>query len=243
MHNVSLLIENGQASLVTDALIASLATHDRYAKLPTSSLTTLVLAGTSRPLQPGDTVLSEGLSSSSVYIVLRGRFKMTRSLTNGRTALLALYNPGDPFGISALGGRASDATVTALESSVCLDISCHKLLAGMSANTQLLGDLFSVFTEHAAECRNCLVEGAFSRVEPRLARLLLKLGDSVGRARGNSTFIPVPLSRQDLADMAGTTIETSIRIMSRWGKSAVVSTRADGFLLQDRKALAAICAD
>ncbi len=235
------MTETSTSTFVTNSLIEALAADDRYARLPAPSLITLVVAGTPRSLRPGEAILEEGQPSQSVFIVVRGRLKMTRALTNGRSALLALFSPGDPVGISVLGGRASEATVTALESSVCLDVPCRKLLAAMSADPQLLGDLLSVFTEQVAECRNCLVEGTFSRVEPRLAQLFLKLGDSVGQARGTGEFIPVPLSRLDLADMAGTTIETAIRIMSRWGKSGIVDTRRDGFLLEDRSALAAIC--
>lgn len=237
------MTETSTEPFVTNALIEALADHGRYARLPHTNLVTLVMAGTPRWLQAGEAILEEGQPSPSVFILVHGRLKMVRSLANGRSVLLALFGPGDPIGISVLGGRSSDATVIALESSVCLDIPCRKLLAAMSADSQLLGDLLAVFTEHAAECRNCLIEATFSRVEPRLARLFLKLGDSVGQACGSSVFIPIPLSRLDLADMTGTTIETSIRIMSRWGKAGIVDTRDDGFLVQDQAALAAICGD
>ena len=49
--------------------------------------------------------------------------------------------------------------------------------------------------------------------------------------------MPFPLSRQELADMTGTTIETCIRIMSRWGKDDVLATERDGFLLVNRRIL------
>jgi CRP/FNR family transcriptional regulator len=52
--------------------------------------------------------------------------------------------------------------------------------------------------------------------------------------------IPVALSRQDLADLTGTTIETCIRIMSRWGKEDVLRTEKDGFVLIDRPSLKAL---
>ena len=243
VRGAMIVTESSPEPSVTDALIEMLAAHDRYGRLPHPSLATLVMAGTPRSLRPEETILEEGQASPSVFILVRGRLKMTRLLANGRSVLLALFSPGDPIGISVLGGRTSDATVTALESSVCLDIPCRKLLAAMSADPQLLGDLLAVFTEHAAECRNCLIEGTFSRVEPRFARLFLKLGDSVGQPRGGDVFVPVQLSRQDLADMAGTTIETSIRIMSRWSKAGVVTTRDDGFLLRDRATLMVLCGD
>ena len=62
----------------------------------------------------------------------------------------------------------------------------------------------------------------------------------MGQPRPNGTFIPLVLSRQEIADMIGTTIETSIRIMSRWGRDDVVRTEKDGFLVVDRPALETI---
>jgi CRP/FNR family transcriptional regulator, nitrogen oxide reductase regulator len=58
----------------------------------------------------------------------------------------------------------------------------------------------------------------------------------------HSILIPLVLSRQEFADMIGTTIETSIRIMSRWGKDGVVRTDKDGFSIVDRAALEAVAA-
>jgi CRP/FNR family transcriptional regulator len=54
---------------------------------------------------------------------------------------------------------------------------------------------------------------------------------------GTQTVIPMPLSRQELADLTGTTIETAIRIMSRWGKEGLVRTEKEGFTVLDRPAL------
>ena len=59
----------------------------------------------------------------------------------------------------------------------------------------------------------------------------------MGRQERGGTFVPLALSRQELADMTGTTIETAIRIMSRWGKDEIVRTEKDGFVLLDRRTL------
>jgi CRP/FNR family transcriptional regulator, nitrogen oxide reductase regulator len=55
-------------------------------------------------------------------------------------------------------------------------------------------------------------------------------------------FIPLALSRQELADLTGTTIETCIRIMSRWNKDDVVRTEKDGFVVLERGELEKIAA-
>ena len=72
---------------------------------------------------------------------------------------------------------------------------------------------------------------AGERVERRLAHILLKLADRTGRREPEGTLITIPLSRQDLADMAGTTLETAIRIMSRFNLSGMVKTLKGGYLL------------
>jgi CRP/FNR family transcriptional regulator len=82
-----------------------------------------------------------------------------------------------------------------------------------------------------------IAEVTGSRVETRLANVLMMLADRMGRTESRGLLIPLALSRQDLADLTGTTLETSIRIMSRWGKEGVVLTEKDGFVLTDRAAL------
>ncbi len=59
----------------------------------------------------------------------------------------------------------------------------------------------------------------------------------LGEAGEGGVRIPLALSRQELADLLGTTIETAIRIMSRWGKEGLVRTEKDGFTILDREAL------
>ena len=69
---------------------------------------------------------------------------------------------------------------------------------------------------------------------------LLRKADDIARREHGGLFIPLALSRQELADMTGTTVETAIRVMSRWAKQELVATRDDGFVLLDRGRLAEI---
>ena len=73
-----------------------------------------------------------------------------------------------------------------------------------------------------------------------VARFLLRKGEETGQDARGGLFIPLALSRQELADMMGTTIETAIRVMSRWGKTGLVATREDGFVVLDKERLADI---
>jgi CRP/FNR family transcriptional regulator len=97
--------------------------------------------------------------------------------------------------------------------------------------------LLSSLTIRLAELTRRLVELTGARVEARFARLFLKLADQIGKPDRGGTYVAMPLSRQELADLTGTTIETAIRIMSRWQKDEVVRTDKDGFVITDRASL------
>jgi CRP/FNR family transcriptional regulator len=99
------------------------------------------------------------------------------------------------------------------------------------------------FTTRLVELTNRLAELTGGRIDARFARLFMKLADQMGRSERGGTFIPLSLSRQELADMTGTTIETCIRIMSRWGKEEIVRTEKDGFVVLARTELDAIASE
>jgi CRP/FNR family transcriptional regulator len=74
-----------------------------------------------------------------------------------------------------------------------------------------------------------------------MAHILLKLADRVGRPDPAGTLITIPLSRQDLADMSGTTLETAIRTLSRFSQQGLIKTQRGGYLLiLDREKLSAM---
>jgi CRP/FNR family transcriptional regulator, nitrogen oxide reductase regulator len=81
-------------------------------------------------------------------------------------------------------------------------------------------------------------ELAAGGVEYRIAHLLLKLADRIGEeATADGITIPIVLSRQDIADLVGTTVETAIRVMSRWRKMGIVVNDKKGIIIRDRETL------
>jgi CRP-like cAMP-binding protein len=125
----------------------------------------------------------------------------------------------------------------ALEDTTCVIIPRPAFFRLLESNPSLVRGLLLGLTTRLVELTNRLAELTGGRLEPRFARLFLKLASETGRAERGGTFIPLALSRQELADMTGTTVETCIRIMSRWNKDAIVRTEKDGFVVLDRPGL------
>ena len=101
----------------------------------------------------------------------------------------------------------------------------------------LVRGLLGSLSLRLVELTTRLADMSGSRVEVRLARFFVKLGEQVGRPERGGLFIPLVLGRQELADFTGTTIETAIRIMSRWSRDGVLRTDRDGFVILDATSL------
>jgi CRP-like cAMP-binding protein len=194
-----------------------------------------------RRTRRGETVIAEGKRPEAFFVVVRGRLKMCRPTAAGRTLILSLAGPGDPVGVSgALSGEVSTASWEVVTDGELLEVRRDELYALLARRAELVAELLPWLTRQLMECRNCLVETSCSRVESRFAALFLDLAERAGRSVEEGSAIAVPLSRQELADLTGTTLETAIRVMTRWGRQGLVATRRDGFLLLDRARLEAL---
>jgi CRP/FNR family transcriptional regulator len=188
-----------------------------------------------------DIIFSEGDSAQSFYVVTAGRVKITKMAPGGHEVILEIFGVGDPLGaVAVYEGLPFPASATALEDTTCVLIPRQQFFALLERHPSLVRGLLLGLTTRLVEMTNRLAELTRTRVESRLARLFLKMGDQAGRTDARGFLIPTPLSRQELADLTGTTIETAIRIMSRWHKSGLVLTEKDGFVIADRKALEAL---
>lgn len=191
-----------------------------------------------RSYEKGALLFSEGDPGDQLYTVVSGRVKVFKTTARGTDVILEIFGPGDPVGaVAVYEGRPYPASAVALESTTCLLISRQSFLPMLETYPTMVRGLLTGLTHRLVELTNRLTELSGGHIDARLARFFLKLATDMGQQRPEGTFIPLALSRQELADMIGTTIETTIRIMSRWGKENLVLTEKDGFLVVDRDAL------
>ena len=193
-----------------------------------------------RHFDRGALIFNEGDPSDFFTIALNGRVKVFRATAAGKEVILGIFASGEPLGaVAVYEERPFPASAMAIEAVDCLVISRQDFFGLLDAHPSLARGLLLSLTHRLMELTKRLTELTGGRVETRFARLFLKLADEIGRrdeARGG-LFVPMVLSRQELADLTGTTIETAIRIMSRWNKEGVLLTDKAGFVLVDTEAL------
>ncbi|MGB2715832.1 MAG: Crp/Fnr family transcriptional regulator [Vicinamibacterales bacterium] len=191
-----------------------------------------------RSYSKGHTIFEEGEPSDAFYTIASGRVKIFKMLPSGKDLILEVFGTGDPLGaVAAYDGRPFPASAVAIEDTTCLVIPRPDFFKLLEQHPTLVRGLLLGLTHRLVELTNRLAELSGGTIERRFARLFLKLASEMGRQERGGTFVPLSLSRQELADMTGTTIETCIRIMSRWGKQNVVRTEKDGFVVLDRDTL------
>ena len=186
----------------------------------------------------GETIFSEGDPAQSFYVVTSGRVKIAKTTPSGHELILEIFGVGDPLGAVAVYEELPfPATATAIEDTTCVLIPRQQFFALLERYPSLVRGLLLGLTARLVEMTNRLADLTRTRVESRMARLFLKMA---GQGRTNDSrewFVPTALSRQELADLTGTTIETAIRVMSRWQKQNIVRTEKDGFVIADRHTL------
>jgi CRP-like cAMP-binding protein len=202
-------------------ILASLRPEDREALAPLCDM---------RGYEKGETIFREGDPGDRIHFVFIGRVKIVKA-GPGRDLILEILGRGEPVGaVAAFERRPFPATAVALEACGILSIPERRFFDLLEKRPEITRRLFAGLTMRLMNLNRHLAD-MLGSVEYRAARLFLTLAAKMGQKRDGAIFIPVALSRQELADLIGTTIETAIRVMSRWQKDGVVETEKNGFLL------------
>jgi CRP-like cAMP-binding protein len=191
-----------------------------------------------REYQRGDVVFHEGDPSDTFFIVLTGRVKVFKHGPDGHDIILEMFGPGGPLGaVATYESRPYPASAAPVEPSSCLLIPRDAFFGLLERHPSFVRGLLGSLSLRLVELTSRLAELTSGRIEARFARLFLKLADQLGKPNERGTYVPLALTRQELADLIGTTIETAIRTMSRWHKDEILLTEPDGFIVVDRPAL------
>jgi CRP/FNR family transcriptional regulator len=184
----------------------------------------------------GDYLWRTGSEPQALMVVRSGLVKLVRPAPHGRSAICGLFGAGSPLGELALikGIPFPTAAVAATSTVTVCGIARAEALDALGRDAALSLNLLCTLETRLALLHDKIDVLSAGSVEARLATLLLKLYEQFGDDYEDGTSrIPVPLSRQELADLVSTSFETAIRVVSRWERGGVVSTDSDGFTRHD----------
>lgn len=185
-----------------------------------------------------ETIFSEGESPEWFYIVVKGKVKVTKLSHEGKEIILEVISPYDIFGgVAVLRNFPYPANAVAMEDSEVLKISRKNLMRLVDRFPNLMYCIALQLGDRMKSSYDTLKNIALERVEARIAALLLKLANKVGVQTDKGVLIDMRLTKQDVADMVGTTVETSIRTFSKFKKQGLLTDSNGKIIIKDREGL------
>ncbi|TPN00040.1 Crp/Fnr family transcriptional regulator [Mesorhizobium sp. B2-3-3] len=168
-------------------------------------------------------VFEQEADARSFYVLLSGHIRVVRTTPDGRQVIARYISEGEIFGVAAALGRltypatavaAVDCVVLVWPSSVWPDLSSR--FPALSAGT------FKTVGNRLQETQARVLELATEQVEQRVASAILRLINQTGRKTEAGIEIDFPISRQDIAEMTGTTLHTVSRLLSAWEEKGII---------------------
>jgi CRP/FNR family transcriptional regulator len=212
-----------------------------FAALPAKELDALAARAREDVLRSREHVFLEGDPAHWLCIVRSGRVKILKHSRTGKDVVLELLGPGEVFGgVAVIEQRPYPATAQAVEPSAIVKIPAEAIVALAERHPSIIKEMALMMGRRLRAAHDSVKSLAVDPVEARLAGSLLRLGEREGTRTKQGLVLPFHLTRQNLADMTGTTVETTIRVVSRWLKDGLVAEEDTHLVLRDLEALRAL---
>ena len=210
-----------------------------FANLTPSEFKEIISAAHEKLLPRRETIYNEGDPIREVFLITSGCVKVTQLGPNGQEVILRLNGPSELIGAQGLSaGKHHLATARAIQTSTALIWEASVFESISDRFPALRRNTARILGERLQEMEERFREISTQKVAPRLSHQLIRLLKQLGRGLDQS--VEISLSREELAQLTGTTLFTVSRLLSQWEKQGIVSSRREAVVVCDVQALAAL---
>jgi CRP-like cAMP-binding protein len=220
---------------IASSLIAGLPL---FADIETDALEQMLRSARLLRIAKDRVIFEQEADAENFYLLLKGYIRVMRSNSEGEQVIVRVISEGQLFGIAPALGRttypanaiaATDCTAIAWPSRRWAEIVERCPSFGTRAARTI--------DERLQEVHSRVMELSTERVEQRVARTLLRLIGQAGHPTKDGVEIGFPISRQQIAEMTGTTLHTVSRLISAWESQGIVRGTRQKVLVLDSQAL------
>ena len=224
--------------------IHHLETVPIFKDLEAQQLAAVMRAGRQRNVEANTFLYMQGDEATAFYLLLEGSIKLTQVTLDGQEVILRYAAPGEVFGLIAVLAEqtypVSAFTVNACQMWVCQQSEIRAL---MSQIPSIAINALGIMSGRVREFQDRIRELSTERVELRVARTLLRLAHQMGKKVPEGVYLDLPISRQDLAEMTGTTLYTVSRTFSKWETTGLIKTGREQVIIRRPHGLVSIAED
>lgn len=202
-----------------------------FHRLSTEELDRLVSLAVDKPYAKGETIYNEGETASSVWIVREGRIQIFKYTTGGRAVAIESLGPRDIFGTFCRIGtekRQYPCTAVSATESAVIQILDRTFMDVYNRVPALVRGMCTLCSQRLSRIHGLSCQGQ-EPVEKRIAMTLLQLQKQHGAT--------IPLTKREVGELSGTTVETTIRTLSQFSRKGLVSSERGRITLKSVEAL------
>ena len=198
---------------------------------PIDFIGSMKLVGAPMSFARNAVIYDEGERADYAYKVVRGSVRVCKMLIDGRRQIEAFYLPGDIFGLEM--GDEHQFSAEAVSEATILVVKRSTLVTLANRDCDVARQLWTFTARELQRVRDHMFR--FTRTpKERVASFLLEMAKRLA----SSETLDIPMSRQDIADYLGLTIETVSRTMTQFkAQAAIALPTSRRIVLRNRKAL------
>lgn len=193
-----------------------------------------------RPLQKGDYLYRANDPFDSVYAIRSGAVKALTLSDHGEEQVTGFYLPGEVVGMDGIADNRYTNSVIALETASVCEIPFHRMEELSLQIPNLQRHFFQLMSREITQDQQVITLLSKSSAEERIAALLLSISSRNGRRQLSANAFRLPMSRTDIGNYLGLTIETVSRIFTRLQKQDVISVDKKEILIKNMDQLRTI---
>ncbi len=190
-----------------------------------------------KPLQKGEHLYQEGGPFGAVYAVRSGAIKAYRVTDDGREQVTGFYFPGEILGMDGISRNSHACSARALETSAVCEIPFGSLEELSQKMPTLQRHFFQLMSREITEDQQLITLLSKNTAEERIAALMLSISSRNARRKLSSTRFRLPMSRIDIGNYLGLTVETVSRVFSRLQKLEILEVSNKEITVLDVPAL------
>ena len=205
-----------------------------FAGLPSDDLDEILREAQSIRYPKGAAVFQQDEDAHSFFVLLHGHLRVVKVTPDGQQVVVRFVTPGEVFGIAMAMNRATyPATALAVVDSIALVWPAPIWPRLVARHPTLAVNTLQTVGSRLQDAHTRVVEISTEQVEKRVAHALLRLAQQAGRKVEQGVQIDFPISRQDIAEMTGTTLHTVSRILSSWEEQGLVESGRQKVTVRD----------
>ncbi|MFC1955674.1 Crp/Fnr family transcriptional regulator [Chloroflexota bacterium] len=201
-----------------------------FSSLNDDELTELAGISIEHSFLPSEFIFWDEDTPEWLYVVAGGKVKVLKHSSLGKEFIIAFFGPGEMFGeVAVFENKPYPASAQAVTETTVVGIKKDDFLSFLADRPQVALKVINVLAGRLRDAQSRLRDLAGERVEQRLANVLLMLSAKLG--------LTLPFTRQEIAEMVGTTTETAIRVMSYLKDRGIIHTVRGKVIIIDEEKL------